>query len=83
MNAFSLVKELGLAVEIRIDYFNDFEGTYEPDGIVRAKEIESGIGQLMEDCSKNEVRRKAKEMKEEQRNNEGGWFVLCISWASN
>ncbi|CAN4094189.1 unnamed protein product [Withania somnifera] len=61
MNAFELVKELGLAVEIRMDYFKDFEGKYKPDLIVGAKEIESGIRQLM---NQNEIRKKAKEMKD-------------------
>ncbi|KAK4342405.1 hypothetical protein RND71_038221 [Anisodus tanguticus] len=64
MNAFLLVKELGLGVEIRMDYFNDFEGKYGPPDIVGAKEIESGIRQLMANGDKNEIRKKAKEMKE-------------------
>ncbi|KAK4713870.1 hypothetical protein R3W88_019777 [Solanum pinnatisectum] len=64
MNAFALVKELGVGVEIRIDYFKDFEGKYEHVDIVSAKEIESGIRQLMANGDDNEIRKKAKEMQE-------------------
>lgn len=64
MNAFELVKELGLAVEVRMDYFKDFEGKYGHVDIVGTKEIESGIRQLMADRDQNEIRKKAKEMKE-------------------
>lgn len=64
MNAFELVKDLGLAVEIRMYYFKDFEGKYGPTDIVSAKEIESGIQKLMADGDENEIRKKAKEMKE-------------------
>ncbi|KAK6784647.1 hypothetical protein RDI58_018102 [Solanum bulbocastanum] len=64
MNAFALVKELGVGVEIRIDYFKDFEGKYEHDDIVSAKEIESVIRLLMANGDDNEIRKKAKEMKE-------------------
>ncbi|OIT22670.1 putative udp-glucose flavonoid 3-o-glucosyltransferase 3 [Nicotiana attenuata] len=63
MNAFALVKELELAVEIRMVYVKDFEGK-NPVDIVTAKEIESGIRQLMADGDKNGIRKKVKEMKE-------------------
>uniref|UniRef100_A0A7N2MV90 Glycosyltransferase n=1 Tax=Quercus lobata TaxID=97700 RepID=A0A7N2MV90_QUELO len=53
MNAFEMVKELGLAIEIRLDYRKGSD-------LVLAKEIERGIKQLM-DCD-DEVRRKVKEM---------------------
>ncbi|WMV38603.1 hypothetical protein MTR67_031988 [Solanum verrucosum] len=56
MNAFALVKELGVGV--------DFEGKYEHVDIVSAKEIESGIRLLMANGDDNEIRKKAKEMKE-------------------
>ncbi|XP_016498099.1 UDP-glycosyltransferase 71E1-like [Nicotiana tabacum] len=63
MNAFALVKELELAVEIRMDYVKDFQGK-NPVDIVTAEEIESGIRQLMADGDHNGIRKKAKEMKE-------------------
>ncbi|KAF3975709.1 hypothetical protein CMV_001061, partial [Castanea mollissima] len=53
MNAFEMVKELGLAIEIRLDYRKGSD-------LVLAKEVERGIKHLM-DCD-NEVRRKVKEM---------------------
>lgn len=55
LNAFELVKELGLAVEIKMDYV---KGT---DCLVKAEEIEKGIRCLMQEES--EIRKKAKEMK--------------------
>nr|POE75027.1 udp-glycosyltransferase 71k2 [Quercus suber] len=53
MNAFEMVKELGLAIEIRLDYRKGSD-------LVLAKEVERGIKHLM-DCD-DEVRRKVKEM---------------------
>nr|POE50424.1 udp-glycosyltransferase 71k2 [Quercus suber] len=53
MNAFEMVKELGLAIEIRLDYRKGSD-------LVLAKELERGIKHLM-DCD-DEVRRKVKEM---------------------
>ncbi|XP_031268036.1 UDP-glycosyltransferase 43-like [Pistacia vera] len=58
MNAFELVKELGLAVEIRLDY-------REGSDLVSAEELEKGLGSLMDGDS--EVRRKVKEMQEKSR----------------
>ncbi|XP_009790790.1 anthocyanidin 3-O-glucosyltransferase 6-like [Nicotiana sylvestris] len=66
MNAFLLVKELGLAVEIRMDYVKDFEGKI-PVDIVTAEEIEGAIKKLMADGEENEVRKKVKEMQEKSR----------------
>ncbi|XP_059284661.1 anthocyanidin 3-O-glucosyltransferase 2-like [Lycium ferocissimum] len=63
MNAFLLVKELGLAVEIRMDYVKDFEGK-NPVNIVSAEEIEGAIRKLMVDSEENEVRKRMKEMQE-------------------
>lgn len=57
MNAFGMVVEMGLAVEIKLDYKKDlFDGK---SNIVTAEEIESGIRRLMED---DDVREKIKEM---------------------
>ena len=59
INAFEMVVELGLAVEIKMDYQNN---VFKPVGdmvIITAEEIERGIRHLMED---NEVRAKVKAM---------------------
>ncbi|XP_074294340.1 UDP-glycosyltransferase 71A16-like [Silene latifolia] len=57
LNAFTLVKELGLAVEIKIDYRWDFKkqkGNY----LVKAEEVEDGVRKLMsmDDEMKGKVR---------------------------
>ncbi|CAN4110060.1 unnamed protein product [Withania somnifera] len=91
MNAFLLVKELELAVEIRMDYVKDFEGK-NPVDVVSAEEIEGAIRKLMADGEENEVRKRVKEMQEKSRiaMEEGGSsytslrlliedFVSCIS----
>lgn len=59
MNAFELVAELGLAVEIRVDYRS------ESGDMVLAEELERGIKRLMD--GDDEVRRKVKEMSEKSR----------------
>ncbi|XP_002520576.2 anthocyanidin 3-O-glucosyltransferase 6 [Ricinus communis] len=58
-NAFQLVKELGLAVEITVDYRKD------SDVIVKAADIERGIRCVMEHDS--EIRMKVKDMSEKSR----------------
>ncbi|KAH0653234.1 hypothetical protein KY289_030912 [Solanum tuberosum] len=63
-NAFQLVKDLGIAVEIKMDYRKDLRGT-ESNVIVKAEEIEKAIKQLME--PENEMRLKVKDMKEKSR----------------
>ncbi|KAB1996896.1 hypothetical protein ES319_D13G262600v1 [Gossypium barbadense] len=55
MNAFKMVKELGLAVELRLDYEQ-----LNIDNVVTANEIEKAVKQVMDDCSG--VRQKVKEM---------------------
>nr|KAJ0219081.1 hypothetical protein LSAT_V11C300149590 [Lactuca sativa] len=76
MNAFEMVVELGLAVEIKLDYKNN---VFNPGGdvaIVKAKEVESGIRRvIMED---NELREKVKEMSKMSRAavTEGGFVVF-------
>ncbi|XP_027062451.1 anthocyanidin 3-O-glucosyltransferase 2-like [Coffea arabica] len=62
-NAFLMVKDLGMAVEIKMDFRKDF--LMEANEIVRAVVIENGIKQLME--SESEFRNKVKEMKEKSR----------------
>ncbi|KAK7411739.1 hypothetical protein VNO78_03177 [Psophocarpus tetragonolobus] len=54
MNAFQMVRELGLAVEINM-----------VEDLMRAEEVESGVRTLME--GSNEIRRKVKEMSEKCR----------------
>lgn len=60
LNAFKLVKELGLAVEIKIDYRKD--NNVGPNVLVKAEEIERGVRCLMDEES--EMRKKVKEMKD-------------------
>ncbi|XP_062076701.1 UDP-glycosyltransferase 71A16-like [Humulus lupulus] len=76
INAFVLVKELRLAVEIKLDYRKSFdEGTV----IVKAEEIKVGILKLME--PHNDVRKKVKEVSEKGKKTlmEGGssYSSLC------
>nr|UMK68136.1 UGT1 [Aesculus chinensis] len=65
LNAFEMVRELGLAVEIKMDYRKDFitESVVE---LVTAEEIERGIRRLME-SDNNDIRKKVKEMSEKSR----------------
>ena len=58
INAFQMVKELGLAIEIRLDY-------REGSDLVLANEVERGINCLMD--YDNEVRKKVKEMSKKSR----------------
>uniref|UniRef100_A0A6N2K0N2 anthocyanidin 3-O-glucosyltransferase n=1 Tax=Salix viminalis TaxID=40686 RepID=A0A6N2K0N2_SALVM len=58
LNAFQMVIDLGLAVEIKIDYWRDFLGDNEI--IVSGDDIEKAIKHVMEEDS--EVRKKVKEM---------------------
>ncbi|KAK4437414.1 UDP-glycosyltransferase 71E1 [Sesamum alatum] len=53
MNAFLLVKDLGVAVEIRMDYRRDLMGG--SNMIVKAEEIENGIRRLMQPQSEIRV----------------------------
>ncbi|KAL2905721.1 UDP-glycosyltransferase 71A15 [Bienertia sinuspersici] len=71
LNAFELLKELELAVEIRMDYRRDWN-TKTQNFMVTAEEIENGVKKLMslDDETKNRV----EEMKDKSRNalEEGG-----------
>ncbi|KAH7844368.1 hypothetical protein Vadar_027234 [Vaccinium darrowii] len=66
INAFQLVRELGLAVEIKLDYKKDFRFDSSNIKLVTADEIENGIRKLMENEDKtNEgIRQKVNEMSE-------------------
>ncbi|GMH06713.1 hypothetical protein Nepgr_008553 [Nepenthes gracilis] len=61
MNAFHLVKELGLAIEIQMDYRWDNEKK-SSNVLVEAEEVEKGLRKVMD--MENEVRSKVKEMSE-------------------
>ncbi|XP_019175112.1 PREDICTED: anthocyanidin 3-O-glucosyltransferase 2-like [Ipomoea nil] len=70
-NAFQLVREIGTAVDIKMDYRVD---SRDPNNkipiipeIVNAKEIEIGITSLMDRSTPNSIRTKAKEFKEKSR----------------
>ncbi|KAL6976023.1 hydroquinone glucosyltransferase [Sarracenia purpurea var. burkii] len=65
LNAFLLVKEFGMAVEIKLDYVVDL--SLESKIIVTAAEIEGGIRRLMEGDTSTEIRKKVKEMSEKSR----------------
>lgn len=77
-NAFELVVELELAVEITIDYRNEFKEQDKPK-IVSAEEIERGIRKLMDD-NNNEIRKKVKTKSEECRKSvvEGGSSFISL-----
>ncbi|XP_027127788.2 anthocyanidin 3-O-glucosyltransferase 2-like [Coffea arabica] len=70
-NAFLMVKDLAMAVEIKIDFKRDFVLGVSSE-ILSADVIERGIKHLMD--PENEIREKVKEMKEKSRlaPNEGG-----------
>ncbi|KAM0001845.1 putative flavonol 3-O-glucosyltransferase [Helianthus debilis subsp. tardiflorus] len=64
MNAFEMMVELGLSVEIKCDYIKNLFDPKAKTPIVSAEVIENGIRRVMED---KEVRRKAKEISEKSR----------------
>nr|GMD90871.1 anthocyanidin 3-O-glucosyltransferase 2-like [Ipomoea batatas] len=70
-NAFQLVRDIGIAVEIKMDYKIDSIDLKKnipivPE-IVSAEEIEIGITSLMDHSTSNPVRTKTKELKEKSR----------------
>ncbi|CAO2830613.1 unnamed protein product [Amaranthus hypochondriacus] len=64
LNAFLLVKELGLAIEIRMDYRRDFSSN-KANFQVSAEEIEYGVRKLM--CMDDEARNRASEIRKKSR----------------
>ncbi|MCD7471606.1 hypothetical protein HAX54_012177 [Datura stramonium] len=64
-NAFQLVKDLGMAIEIKMDYRNDPKVMMGQESMVKAGEIEKAIRQLID--PENKIRIKVKEMKEKSR----------------
>ncbi|KAK1430432.1 hypothetical protein QVD17_13151 [Tagetes erecta] len=79
MNAFEMVVELGLAVEMKLDYKIDLFNPGSNTIIVTANEIERGIKRLMED---NAIREKVKEMSKLSRATtvEGGSSYASIGY---
>ncbi|KAK6259454.1 hypothetical protein SCA6_013928 [Theobroma cacao] len=79
LNTFQMVKEVGLGVEIKMDYRKDVLFLDEVVEIVSAENIERGIRCLMEQDS--DVRKIAKEMSEQSRKSlmDGGssHSILC------
>ncbi|XP_058212299.1 anthocyanidin 3-O-glucosyltransferase 2-like [Rhododendron vialii] len=70
MNAFELVRELGLAVEIKLDYRRDMLYDNIKAKLVTADEIENGIRKLMENGDKSStkgIKQKVKEMSEKSK----------------
>ena len=59
-NAFEVVAELGIAVEIKMDYRND--ANMDSQLIVSATEIENGIKSLMMDRNNDEIRETEKNL---------------------
>ncbi|KAI8558692.1 hypothetical protein RHMOL_Rhmol04G0116500 [Rhododendron molle] len=65
MNAFQLVRELRLAVDIKLDYKRDMRFSSIEPKLVTADEIENGIQRLMENGDKSStegIKQKVKEM---------------------
>ncbi|KAG5552108.1 hypothetical protein RHGRI_010263 [Rhododendron griersonianum] len=69
LNAFQLVKELGLAVEIKLDYNKDFRQNGTEVMLVTAEEIEIGIKKLMESGNESgeKIKQRVKELSEKSK----------------
>ncbi|KMT08557.1 hypothetical protein BVRB_6g138370 [Beta vulgaris subsp. vulgaris] len=65
LNAFELVKELGLAVEIRMDYRRGWKTRNEANFVVTAEEIENGVNKLM--SLDEETKKRVRQMRDEGR----------------
>lgn len=65
LNAFQMVKDLGIAVEIKLDTRNSFYVAKDHHPVVNAEEIKVGIKKIME--SDSDVRKRVKEMSEKSR----------------
>ncbi|KAL8171241.1 hypothetical protein V2J09_023045 [Rumex salicifolius] len=61
LNAFSVVRELGIAVEMRLDYKYDWAGK-KGNVVITAAEVEAGIRRAMETEEGAAVKRKVQEM---------------------
>nr|BAJ11650.1 glucosyltransferase [Sinningia cardinalis] len=67
LNAFELVKELGMAEAIRLDYNRHFLGESDEEEIVGSEEIEAAIRRLMAADGSSGIRQKVKEMQKKSR----------------
>ncbi|KAI8558697.1 hypothetical protein RHMOL_Rhmol04G0116900 [Rhododendron molle] len=70
MNAFQLIRELGLAVDIKFDYRRDMRYDSTKPKLVTADEIENGIKKLMENGDKSStegIKQKVKKMSEKSK----------------
>ncbi|XP_057982090.1 anthocyanidin 3-O-glucosyltransferase 2-like [Malania oleifera] len=76
INAFQMVKELGLSVEISLDYRKNVGE--DANCLISAEDIERGVRRVME--SESEIRRKVKEMKQKCQRTlvEGGTSYLWL-----
>ncbi|MFS7924699.1 putative anthocyanidin 3-O-glucosyltransferase [Helianthus anomalus] len=79
LNAFEMVVELGLAIDLKMDYKIDMFNPAANIVIVTAEEIEHGITRLMED---NNVRAKVKEISKRSRVTvaEGGSSYASVNY---
>lgn len=66
LNAFEMVIEYGMALDIKMDY--RYDGNMKNCVIVKAEEIESKIRELMMDINRNELRKTVKDVQEKSRN---------------
>ncbi|KAK1393407.1 Glycosyltransferase [Heracleum sosnowskyi] len=82
-NAFQLVKELGIAVEIKMDYRKDHYTNLKSTEVLTADAIETGIRCLMD--GESEIRSTMKEMKDKCREatGEAGSSYTCIGQLIN
>lgn len=87
MNVYMLVKEWRMEVEIQIEYFMAIEGKCDHVNIMDVKEIKCGIWKLGATGEKNEIWKKAKEVKEKTNVSikEDGFLIedliISISWS--
>nr|ART66191.1 uridine diphosphate glycosyltransferase 1 [Kalopanax septemlobus] len=66
LNAFEMVIEYGMALDIKMDY--RYDADVKNCVTVQADEIESKIRELMMDINRNELRKKVKDVQEKSRN---------------
>ncbi|XP_028791166.1 anthocyanidin 3-O-glucosyltransferase 6-like [Neltuma alba] len=78
LNAFQVVRELKISVEICMDYRDESDATVGKSGVISAGRIEKGIKEVMQ--KESEVRKKVKHMSEMSRRAlmEGGSSYSCV-----
>ncbi|KAJ8561035.1 hypothetical protein K7X08_027225 [Anisodus acutangulus] len=77
-NAFQLVKDLEMAVEIKMDYTKDPKVMMGQEFIVKAEEIEKAIRELMD--PENKPEKSERDEGEEQSSNHGRWLFIHFYW---